>query len=561
MNSAPSQHYQLFYGNEVPYGTDVVRLLGVDYLHLKVPGGGDLYVTRYGAPFLKNLLPENWYAADWFPQNREKLEGTSTVYRVRTRPVNGSQKDIVVKWCRVGEDVPADTFMLIKFTSAEFNTPYEEFSLVMEMRADRSHGVIRTHKPFGIFVPPERLELWQTGRSTSIIARKKAKFRDLELDICRQYILIYEWIKGVSVVEAYKNALPPDELKNTLAAITGEVNQRLEESGYRVLDMKPVHVIVRKDERGRVIRDRNRDLAYAIVDFELLERTAEHEELILAERRAEYLKRQAGRFFITYPKNYPAHLHHMNIFGVDYVYGATESTQGTVWVAGKDPALFDYFLPERWRRTPRTKLSPSREIYHTRTKDNIHLVWKVSNVGEVPDDEAAAPQGYNSPFEEFAVALELSNLGLRTIFPRAIYMTGRKRSEESAPQDQSRFNSHESVLMHDGTGVLRRDHNYITVWGYWVGPIREEAREDEIYNKGMNLLDGFRSGKVDEATFNRLMERKQKLLLKAGFEDLKMKGDHLLLSVNSDGSLIADKDGLPEVRLCNFEFIRRIKTE
>jgi hypothetical protein len=551
--------FHLFHDYEVPPDTAVVRLLGVDYLHIKTPDNGDLYLTRYGAPFLENLKPENWYAGDWFAQNREKLEGTSTVYRVRTRPVNGRQKDLVVKWCRVGEDVPADTFMLIKFASAEFNTPYEEFSLAMEMRDDRTHGIIRTHKPLGIFVPPERLELWQTGRSTSIIARKKAKFRDLELDICRQYIMIYEWIKGVSVVEAYRDTLPPDKLSSALASITGEVNQRLELSGYRVLDMKPVHVIVRKDKKGGVIRDRNHGLRYALVDFELLERTPGHEEKILSQRRAEYLKRQEGRFFITYPKDYPAHLHHMNIFGVDYVFGGTESTRGTLWVVGKDPALFDYFLPERWRRTPRTRLSATREIYHTRTKDNIHLVWKVSNVGEVPDTESAASYGYNSPFEEFAIALELSNLGLRTIFPRAIYMTGRKRSEENAPQDGGRYESHQSVLMHDGTRVLRQDHNYITVWGYWVGPIREKARQDEIYNKGMNLLDGFRSGRVDEATFNRLMERKQALLARAGFEDLKMKGDHLLLSVNADGSLIIDKAGLPEVRLCNFEFIRRIK--
>lgn len=558
MDDTPSTSIHFFQGIEVPPGASVVRLLGVDYLHIKTPEGGDLYLTRYGARFLESLMPENWYAREWFKKNREKLEGTSTVYKVRTRPVKDKQKDIVVKWCRVGEDVPGNTFMLMQFTNAEFNTPYEEFSLLMEMRADRSHGIIRTHKPLGIYVPPEKLELWQTGRSSSLIERKKAKFRDVELDICRQYILIYEWIKGVSVVEAYKDVLAPEALQTALPEITNEVNERLAMSGYRILDMKPQHVIVRKDGSGRVIRTRKHDLAYGLVDFELLERTPEHEERITSQRRADYLRRQSGRFFITPQTNFPQHLNHINIFGVDYVYGATESTQGTLFVVGNDPGLFDFFLPERWRRTPRTKLSTLREIYHTRTKDHVHLVWKVSSVGEVPDNEEAARLGYNSPFEEFALALELSHLGLRTIFPRAIYRTGRQNSSEFSPQDNRRFESHANIFTSDGKAVFSPEYHYITVWGYWVGPISDQAQTDEIYNKGVNLSDGYRMGRVNERTFIKLLDRKKRLLERAGFEDLKMKGDHLLLSVNADGSLITDKEGLPEVRLCNFEFIRRL---
>ena len=33
--------------------------------------------------------------------------------------------------------------------------------------------------------------------------------------------------------------------------------------------------------------------------------------------------------------------------GVDYVYGEVESTGGALWVVGRDPVLFDYFLPEK----------------------------------------------------------------------------------------------------------------------------------------------------------------------------------------------------------------------
>ena len=48
-----------------------VSLLEVDYRHIKTSEGGDLYLTRYGLPFWQNLLPENWYATEWFESKRE----------------------------------------------------------------------------------------------------------------------------------------------------------------------------------------------------------------------------------------------------------------------------------------------------------------------------------------------------------------------------------------------------------------------------------------------------------------------------------------------------------
>ena len=131
---------------------------------------------------------------------------------------------------------------------------------------------------------------------------------------------------------------------------------------------------------------------------------------------------------------------------MDYVYGHSESTQGQLWVVGRDPALFDYFLPERWRRTQRRQLSKTNEVYHTKTKDNINLVWKVSRVGEMPDvdtgDRAGTrivEHGYNSPFEEFAIALELSRKGFPTVYPRAIYMTGQEAAASAYTIDSSRY--------------------------------------------------------------------------------------------------------------------------
>jgi len=52
-----------------------------------------------------------------------------------TQPLIEDQSiDLVVKNCRVGEDVPLATHTLEEFCNAEFNSPWEEFSLVFEMR-------------------------------------------------------------------------------------------------------------------------------------------------------------------------------------------------------------------------------------------------------------------------------------------------------------------------------------------------------------------------------------------------------------------------------------------
>lgn len=47
---------------------------------------------------------------------------------------------------------------------------------------------------------------------------------------------------------------------------------------------------------------------------------------------------------IVLPDGTPSHLSCLNIMDVDYVFGVAESTGGRLWVVGKDPLLFDYFL-------------------------------------------------------------------------------------------------------------------------------------------------------------------------------------------------------------------------
>ncbi len=301
------------------------------------------------------------------------------------------------------------------------------------------------------------------------------------------------------------------------------------------------------------------------MDFELIERPGSHERAVTAARRAEYLHRQRDRFRAALDRVFPPHLNPVNLLGLDYVHGPCVSTQGALWVVGRDPMLFDYFQPERWRHTPRTRLSADNQVYRTRTKDHIQLVWKVSRIGERPEPASDKPQaesmiahGYNSPFEEFAWSMRLARAGVPTVYPRAIYRTGRG-SDGNQPPDQRRYASHHNLQATDGQPILRPDHLYITVWGYWNGQDELLAAQDGIYSEPLNLDQALDCGLISENERRDLQEGHRLRLAAVGFEDLNPKPDHLLLSLLPNGSLMVGPDGRPEVRICNFEFIRPMK--
>src|SRR5690242_16831399 len=118
-----------------------ISLLGVDYFRLNTQDGGDLYLTQYGLPFRDQLTPENWYEPHWFVAHRVRLQGTSAIYRVQTRPVRGLRLDLVVRFSRVGQEVLLDSIASEQNPEAEFNSPFEEFSLVMQLRAVHSSSL------------------------------------------------------------------------------------------------------------------------------------------------------------------------------------------------------------------------------------------------------------------------------------------------------------------------------------------------------------------------------------------------------------------------------------
>jgi hypothetical protein len=547
-----------------------LRIYATNYVHLRPQGEGDLYITEHGLPFIDHLMPDNWYEGAWFKAHRQRLEGTSAVYHVPTRPLPGRKPraiELVVKWSRVGQEIPLDTFTLDRAVNAEFNTPFEEFSLVEELRRGEygpKNLRVLTQKPLAIYVPSGKLQLWQTGRSREKILQKVARHPGVEIDILRSYILLYAWIKGMNAVDAYQRSFYESaEQSARLAALTHSVHDDLHKKGFIVADHKPTHFILRMGDHG-IRRRKDGRIAYAIVDYELLARTPDHENVVKASMRSRYLTLMRNRFKPRPTNDYPPQCHPTHIHSVDYVFGRCQSTGGALWVVGNDPELLGYFLPERWRTKP-VKLSQTNQTYYACTKDRIHLVWKVSRVGELPPGQLSDPAyqrvllyGYNSPFEEFSFALEMSRKGVRTTYPRAIYVTGQASDSTAYILDRRRFERFRNLAAPDQTPSLPFDHDFITIWGYWRGLEDEEAPADAGYWTPIDLHQALTKGLLPADLVPQLLEQQRAALAQAGFEDLTLRPDHILLSYRPPGTFKKDPQDRFELRQCNFELIRRI---
>ena len=540
-----------------------IRILDVDYLHLQMDDGSDLYVTEHGLPFVSHLLPHNyWTDKEWFAKHSTKLPGTSSVYRIATKKIAGRSKDIVLKWNRMGQDIPGET-EASELSNAEFNSPFEEFSLAIELRNTDPGipGRFNIHTPLAIYVPRKYVESDRLGRRRYRIEALQRHHEEVMLDLNRKYAVLYEWIEGIDAAEAFRKGVIDG---NILGDLLSRSNQELTRRGFRVRDSKPHHIIVRPARGGGLASDRIGNTLCALVDFELLERTPQREEAVRGSRRKSYLEKQAHRF--EGKAQFPAGLSPVTIMGVDYVFGEVESTGGALWVVGKDPMLFEYFLPEKWRKTPRKKLSVMNQVYETITKDSIHLVWRVSRVGELPDldpflenEREILAHGYNSPFEEIAFSIDLAGKGIQTTYPRAIYRSGHKSEVPARLVDNSRYGSHGAMRTRDDHAVLDKHHDYMTLWGYWNGPDELLAKKDEEYYRGIDALRAYREGLVTKEVYLQTMSVTRGRLAQAGFEDLDLRGNHLLLSLDRSDCLVMDQQGIPAVRICSLELLRHIE--
>ncbi|MDA3962825.1 MAG: hypothetical protein PF961_18730 [Planctomycetota bacterium] len=273
---------------------------GVRFAVLPTPDGGELYLTEHGWALRHHLVPENWYTDKQYATVGTRLDvGTATLYRV---PISykGRDEEFVTRFSRFGQDLPPvlnefpDHLDRDVVSSAAFNDPFQEFSLIADLRhgAYGPPGVrMLTKRPLGIYVPSKRFPKWQLTRKESLVRNANLSLDDdfachpqshhIHIDPQRDYITIYGWIKGMDAQDACEAGLI---VTSEMMALSIRVETDLARKGFYVVDNKPRHFIVRQRADGSMLRDRNGRLIYALIDFELLCRTDEYKAYIETQR-------------------------------------------------------------------------------------------------------------------------------------------------------------------------------------------------------------------------------------------------------------------------------------
>ncbi len=271
------------------------EVYGVPYVQLEDTTGGRLWVTCHGWHLLQYLDPANWYFGGQYSRRGQRLsEGSGAVYRVSHPKPQGRSVDLVVKFSRMAQEVslqmasscpgnPSDEVV----ETAAFNDPFQEFGLLEELRGSTfgpSQLRILTKRPLAIYSPARTYEPWQLGRSEDRFrphrhelakdqASRKSGFAAVELSIQRQYVCLFHWVHGDDAQQLQRRGvISPDELTSLVTSVVNDLSAK----GFRVLDTKPNHIILRH-RAGKTLLRRGGRTAFAIVDFELLQRTEEYE--------------------------------------------------------------------------------------------------------------------------------------------------------------------------------------------------------------------------------------------------------------------------------------------
>jgi hypothetical protein len=136
-------------------------------------------------------------------------------------------------------------------------------------------------------------------------------------------------------------------------------------------------------------------------------------------------------------------------------------------------------------------------------------------------------------------------------------MTGRQRGSARQVSDERHYAALSEFHTPGGEPVVRKEYDYITIWGFWNGPDELLAAQDGKYYQAINAKRAFTNKQISEQTLNELTQMVARRLERCGFEDINPKPDHLLISFDAEQKLVLDTLGKPELRLCNFELIRR----
>ena len=270
------------------------KVYGVEYAELHDTTGGCLWVTRLGWSHGGRLEPAHWFVDGQYSRRGKRIsKSTGSVFQVSSTPWHNRPADMVVKFSRMARDLPLEISSQFPggvprhvADEATFNDPFQEFGLVRELRHSKYGPAdikIRTKVPLAIYSPGRRFAAWQLGRNSDVFCRHQGRLAEdqracasseaVELSPDRQYVCLFQWVRGADAASLVRAGVLS---AHQAAALVVEVIENLTAKGFRILDMKPDHIILRQRSDGRLLMRHGR-LVYALVDFELLQRTEAYE--------------------------------------------------------------------------------------------------------------------------------------------------------------------------------------------------------------------------------------------------------------------------------------------
>ena len=126
-------------------------------------------------------------------------------------------------------------------------------------------------------IAPTRHLAWQLGRKSHLQATYSHQLLTsqgssgvdvkVEYDWERTYILLYRWMDGIDVEQAFGAGMIPER---QMIAWTRQAAAVLRQLGWVVLDHKPRHLILRQRKKSRSLLMRRGLPVLGLVDYELL---------------------------------------------------------------------------------------------------------------------------------------------------------------------------------------------------------------------------------------------------------------------------------------------------
>ena len=83
------------------------------------------------------------------------------------------------------------------------------------------------------------------------------------------------------------------------------------------------------------------------------------------------------------------------------------------------------------------------------------------------------------------------------------------------------------------------------------------ADYDGNYYTAISALSAYRQHIISKNLYFSVMETVKNRMLAVGVEDLNLRGTHILLALNNRHEIVTGEDGFPEIRICNFEFLKK----